>query len=59
MTHEEKLQAEDAVLNGYEHLGTALVSDDDMLGSLLRALVATEVTSDRNVNAYLRSFLAA
>jgi len=60
MTREEKAQAENTILAGYEHLGATLVSDDAVLGSLLRALVATGVTSDdEDVDAYLRSFLAA
>ena len=60
MTREEKVQAENMMLAGYEHLGATLVSDDAVLGSLLRALVATGVTSDdEDVDAYLRSFLAA
>jgi hypothetical protein len=57
VTREEKEQAVEAVLARYEHLGVALVADDQTLVRILQTLELS--TTDRAVGEYLCSFLTA
>jgi hypothetical protein len=56
VTREEEQQAVDAVLARYEeHLGAAVVSDDQTLCRLLKTLGLSD--ADRDIGEYLCSFL--
>ena len=56
VTREEKEQAVDSVLARYEHLGAAVVSDDQTLCRLLKTLGFSD--ADGDVGEYLCSFLS-
>jgi hypothetical protein len=57
LTREDKERAVDSALARYEHLGAAVVSDDQTLCRLLQRLEFSD--ADRDVGEYLCSFLIA